>query len=99
MDDCLEDLSLLASLFRTEPLSWSTHSETCYVVRPLSSAGVLKAVYRYLLFSEFPNIASECEVFGRCVVEKNASVELKNEDRWLRCRWKYLRINLLGKAA
>lgn len=32
MDDCLEDLSLLASLFRTEPLSWSTHSETCYVV-------------------------------------------------------------------
>ena len=39
------------------------------------------------------------EVFGRCVGEINASVEIENRGGWL-CYWlKYFRFVLVGKAA
>ena len=42
--------------------------------------------------------ATEREAIGRCVGEINVSVELKNEDGWLRCRGKYLRLILVKKS-
>lgn len=34
------------------------------------------------------------EVFGSCVGEINVSLELRNGDDWLRCRWKHMRLFL-----
>ena len=39
------------------------------------------------------------EVFGSCVGEIDVSVELKNENGWLCCWWKYLGMIVPGKVA
>jgi hypothetical protein len=38
-------------------------------------------------------MAFESEVFGSYAGEINVSVGLKNGDGWLRCEWKYMRLN------
>jgi len=44
-------------------------------------------------------MALEVEVFGSCFGEIDVSVEVKNEDGWLRCELYYLGFILVKKAA
>lgn len=44
-------------------------------------------------------IAIVSEVFGRCIGEVNASIEIENRDVWLCYGWNYLGFVLAGKAA
>ena len=44
-------------------------------------------------------MATKSEVFGRCVGEIDVSVEVKDEDGWLRCELYYLGFILVKKAA
>ncbi len=39
------------------------------------------------------------EVFGSCDVEINVSVEVENNELWLCCGWKYIRLIVAGKVA
>jgi len=44
-------------------------------------------------------MATGSGVFSSCVEEIDVSGELKNEDSWLRCGWKYMKLFWGGKVA